>query len=129
VFLDDVWLPHFGHEEPRFRSRADLLRTIPGREKWRDGLPPNRRLAVFPEDVEVLARQRLDVLVCHEAPTTHWLGFAAIDGLARRTGASLVVHGHHHRSYAGCLRDGTRVRGLGTAEPWRLDARAVAADH
>jgi predicted phosphodiesterase len=120
VFLDDIWLPHCGHEEPRFRSREDLLRTIPNREEWRDGLPLNRRLAVFPEDVEALARHRLDVLACHEAPTTHPLGFAAIDDLARRTGAKLVVHGHHHRSYAGCLRDGTRVRGLGMAEPWLL---------
>lgn len=75
------------------------------------------RCAIVPDDIEALARQRLDVLVCYEAPISHWLGFAAIDNHARCTGAKLVVHSHHHRSYDACLRDGTRVRGLGIAEP------------
>ena len=68
-----------------------------------------------------LARHRLDVLVCHEAPTSHRMGFAAVDDLARRTGAKLVVHGHRHRDYESVLPDGTRVRGLGMAGPWLLD--------
>lgn len=121
VFLDDVWLPHFGGEEPRFRTREEIMRAVDPRDRWRGLLPLNRRLAIVPEDVEALARHRLDVIVCHEAPTTHSLGFAAIDNLARRTGAKLVVHGHHHRPYSAALRNGTRVRGLGMAEPWLLD--------
>lgn len=125
VFLDDVWMPHFGGEEPRYRSREEMLRAVPPRGRWRGGLPLNRRVAIVPEDVEALARHRLDVLVCHEAPTPHPLGFAAIDDLARRTGAKLVVHGHHHRAYSAVLRDGTRVRGLGMAEPWLHDPAAL----
>lgn len=121
VFLPDVWLPRSGHEEPRFRTRDGVLRDVPPRDRWRGGLPLDRRQAIVPEDAEALARHRLDVLVCHEAPTTHRFGFAAIDDLARRTGAWLVVHGHCHRAHTARLRDGTCVRGLGMAEPWRLD--------
>ena len=125
VFLNDVWLPRSGGEEPRFRSREEMLRAVHPRERWRGWLPLDRRQAVVPEEMEALARCRLDVLVCHEAPTSHRLGFAAIDDLARRTGAKLIVHGHHHRAYDPCLRDGTRVRGLGMAEPWLLDPAAL----
>lgn len=120
VFLDSVWLPRFGGEEPRFRSREDMLGAVPARDRWRGWLPLDRRLAIVPDDTKALARHRLDVLVRHEAPTTHPLGFAAIDGLAARTGAKLVVHGHHHRSYEARLSDGTHVRGLGVAESWLL---------
>ena len=125
VFLPDVWLPRSGGDEPRFRSREAMLRAVPPRERWRGWLPLEGRQAIVPEDVEALARHRLDVLVCHEAPTTHRFGFAAIDDLARRTGAKLVVHGHHHRAYDAILRDGARVRGLGMAEPWVLDPAAL----
>ena len=120
VFLDDVWLPHFGGEEARFHTRQDMVRAVPTRDRWRGWLPLNRRLAIVPDDIEALARRRLDVLVCHEAPTSHPFGFASIDDLASRTGAKLVVHGHHHRSVEARLRDGTLVRGLGMAEPWLL---------
>jgi hypothetical protein len=30
----------------------------------------------------------------------------------------LIVHGHHHDSYATTLPNGIAVRGLGLAEPW-----------
>jgi hypothetical protein len=33
-------------------------------------------------------------------------------------GVSLVVHGHHHRSYEGHTANGVAVRGLGIVEPW-----------
>jgi predicted phosphodiesterase len=118
VFRDDIWLPRRGDEAPRFRTKEDLLRTT--RQRWRGWLPLWHRASIFPEDVEALAAHRLAVLVCHEAPTAHPLGFAALDALAARTGAGLIVHGHHHRPYAAVLRDGTRVRGLGMREVWRL---------
>lgn len=102
-----------------------MLRAAPARDRRRGWLPRDKRLAIVPDDVEALARERLDVLVCHEAPTTHPLGFAAIDDLARRTRAWLIVHGHHHRSYSAALRDGTCVRGLGVAEPWLLEPSSL----
>jgi hypothetical protein len=59
--------------------------------------------------------------VSHEAPSSHPHGFAVIDSLAESCGAWLIVHGHHHHSYEATLPNGIRVRGLGLAEPWRLE--------
>jgi hypothetical protein len=61
------------------------------------------------------------VLVTHEAPSCHRHGFAAIDRLAEVAAARLIVHGHHHESYAAKLPGGIDVRGLGFAEPWVLE--------
>lgn len=63
---------------------------------------------------------RTDVLITHEASTTHRHGFAAIDELARRTRAKLVIHGHHHRSSDVVTAGGMRVVGLAKAEVFQL---------
>jgi hypothetical protein len=44
-------------------------------------------MAIWREDIEALAAQRADVLVTHEAPSSHPSGVAVIDALARRMGA------------------------------------------
>ena len=80
---------------------------------------------IFPGDVEAAGKLRLDVLVCHEAPLPHRYGFAALNGLAGRTGARLLVHGHHHRTeaYTAALPGGRtlHVQSVGKAEPWALN--------
>ena len=55
--------------------------------------------AIWPEDYDALAAQRADILVTHEAPSSHPAGKAALDALARAMGARLIVHGHHHVNY------------------------------
>ena len=87
---------------------------------WRGGLPLWHRDSIFPDDVARLADQRFDVLVTHEAPSSHRHGFTAIDDLAAAGGARLIVHGHHHNSYSATLPNGIAVRGLGLAEAWPL---------
>lgn len=69
-----------------------------GPYQWRDGQRPNPSLnaAIYPEDVEHLARQRADILVTHEAPSCHPYGFAAIDALARSMRVVRSFHGHQH---------------------------------
>ena len=62
-----------------------------------------------------LAGQRADVLVTHEAPTSHPSGVAVLEDLARAMGARLVVHGHHHIGYRAEAADGLRVLGVGAA--------------
>ena len=75
----------------------------------------------------MVAAMKLDVLVTHEAPaTTHRYGFVAIDELARRTRAGLVVHGHHHRSSDMVSGDGVRVVGLKKAEVFTVDDLTAA---
>lgn len=117
VFKPRVWHP-LECEPPQFHTRDEFLDALAPTEYWRGGLPLWHRDTIFPEDFERLREHRFDVLVTHEAPSSHQHGFAAIDDLARHAGARLIVHGHHHQSYTATLPNGIRVRGLGLAEPW-----------
>lgn len=117
VFKPRVWHP-LEADPPSFRTRAEFLASLPPQQHWRGGLPLWHRDTIFPEDFSALQTQRFDVLVTHEAPSSHLHGFAVIDQLALAGGARLIVHGHHHVAYDATLDNGIRVRGLGLAEPW-----------
>jgi predicted phosphodiesterase len=119
VFKPRVWDPREG--PPSYQTRTAFQAALRPNEPWRGGLPLFHRDTIFPEDFDCLAEQRCDVLVTHEAPSSHPNGFAVIDALAATCGARLIVHGHHHQSYAATLPNGITVRGLGLAEPWLLD--------
>jgi predicted phosphodiesterase len=120
VFKPRVWDPG-DRTSPSFHTRAEFAAALRPGEAWRCGLPLFHRDTIFPEDFDRLAAFRFDVLVSHEAPSSHPFGFAVIDALAQACGASLIVHGHHHQSYEARLPNGIRVRGLGLAEPWLLE--------
>ena len=79
-------------------------------------MPLKQRDAIFPEDFRPVATARADVLVTHEAPSSHGHGFVALDDLSRGLGTRLVVHGHHHESCTGVAEHGIRVIGLGRVE-------------
>jgi predicted phosphodiesterase len=123
VFKPRVWYPRADMpgdriDPARFQRRFDFLALLRSDEHWRGGLPLWHRDTIFPEDFDRLRGERFDVLVSHEAPSSHAHGFAVIDALARECGARLIVHGHHHQPYAATLGNGLHVRGLGMAEPW-----------
>jgi predicted phosphodiesterase len=125
VFKPSVWYPRPDEwaqqaEPPRFRNSNTFLAAQPTARRWRGGLPLWHRDSIFPDDVDQLAKQRFDILVTHEAPSSHRHGFSVIDDLAAAGGARLIVHGHHHDSYTATLPNGISVRGLGLAEPWRF---------
>jgi hypothetical protein len=125
VFKPRVWYPRADDtsgriEPPQFQSRAAFARVLPPDQLWRGGVPLWHRDTIFPEDFDRLRETRFDVLVSHEAPSTHRHGFAEIDRLAGSCGARLIVHGHHHESYAAILPNGIQVRGLGLSEVWAL---------
>lgn len=119
VFKPRVWQPHDG--APSYRSRSEFQAALRPGESWRGGLPLFHRDTIFPEDFDRLSAERCDILVTHEAPSSHPHGSAVIDALAQACGARLIVHGHHHQSYEAVLPNGIRVRGLGLSEPWLLD--------
>ena len=119
VFKQKIWLPP---DEPVFDSRAAFVDKLAHYERWRRGLPLRHRDAIFPEDLGALGSKRADILVAHEAPSTHRHGFSALDDLARELRVRLVVHGHHHRSSMDTTSDGIRVIGLAKAEVLRLRA-------
>lgn len=72
---------------------------------------------IFPEDIEALLALagQVDILVTHEAPESHALGFPLIGDLARAMGVKMLIHGHHHDRYSGTLNGGIRVEGVGMA--------------
>lgn len=117
VFKQRIWLPP---ATPLFDGRAAYLRRLAHHERWRGGLPLRQRDTIFAEDFRGLVGKRADILVAHEAPSTHPHGFAALDELARALRVRLVVHGHHHASLTGVTADGIAVIGLGKAEVLRL---------
>ncbi len=123
VFKESVWYPRF-RDHPDPGAKADnptqMIRSTPSKGRFRSGLPIHLRDAIFPSHVRVFDGIRADILVCHEAPTTHRNGFAEIDRLAVNLGARLIVHGHHHESLRGLTLEGIPVRGLAKAEPWCL---------
>ena len=125
VFKPRVWQPG---ETPLFSTRAAFQAALRPNEAWRGGLPLFHRDTIFPEDVDRLAAASCDILVSHEAPSSHPHGFAVIDALAEACGARLIVHGHHHQSYQAVLPNAIRVRGLGLAEPWLLDLQTEPAE-
>jgi predicted phosphodiesterase len=127
VFRPRIWHPRAEDpsgriDPPRFRTRAAFLESLRPGERWRGGMPLWHRDTIFPEDFARLRAERFDVLVSHEAPSSHRHGFDVIDRLAEAGGARLIVHGHHHESYVATLPNGVLVRGLRLAETWRLEA-------
>jgi hypothetical protein len=131
VFKPRVWYPRADApgdpiEPPRFHTRAAFQDSLRSDEAWRGGLPLWHRDTIFPEDAAALSDLRFDVLVAHEAPTSHEHGFAVLDRIAQAGGARWVVHGHHHRSYSAVLDGGIAVRGLGMAEVWVWPGDAAA---
>ena len=122
AFLPHVWR---GNAEPRLHRRAQLTADLPARRP--DLAAPQAAAlmhflsvtAIWPEDVDALAAQKADILVTHEAPSSHPEGVGALDALARSMGARLIVHGHHHITSHARADDGLRVLGVG--DTWAVD--------
>lgn len=127
VFKPRVWHPDDG--PANYNTRGEFQSALRPNEAWRGGLPLFHRDTIFPEDFARLTASRFDILVSHEAPSSHPHGFAVIDTLAATCGARLIVHGHHHESYEATLLNGIKVRGLGLAEPWLLEGLPTPPVH
>ncbi|OUM04509.1 hypothetical protein A8M77_02160 [Variovorax sp. JS1663] len=106
VFRGKIWNPDEPEANAPFRSRADMLRhvtrggTVEG--PWRGGIARKHHSSIFLDEYEAMIGLEADVLVSHEAPAAapgmRHNGFAAISELAASLGATLAVHGHHHRA-------------------------------
>lgn len=118
VFKGKIWYPRQGDEKANWHSPEDYCaRNV----RWNDWLPLQHRDSIFPSYLDYLACAPCDILVTHEAPSTHDLGFPVIDRLAETMEARLIVHGHHHIDYDGVTTGGVRVRGLAARECWSID--------
>ena len=80
-------------------------------------LAPQDHTTIFPEDLNVMSRlaskTRVDVLVTHEAPESHKLGYRILGDVARALKARIHIHGHHHERYDAMIDGGLRVAGVG----------------
>ena len=86
--------------------------------KQYDGLLRQHHSTIWWEDYEQLWDQKADILVTHEAPSSHNHGFTEIDDLAFAMNAKRVFHGHHHINYSAELKrdvDTVLVDGVGLA--------------
>lgn len=115
VFRSKVWHPKDGVGLPRFKSRVEYLRANK-RNAWRGSLPLSARSTIFPEDLDGLSALRADILVTHEAPSSHIYGFAELDLVAEMLGVHTIIHGHHHESSFNVLQSGIKVICLDKAE-------------
>ena len=128
TFLPHVWA---GDTPPRLHRReqlaADLAVTRPGLSRDQADSVMNfmTTTAIWPEDVDQLAAQRADVLVTHDAPSSHPQGSQALDRLARAMGARLIVHGHHHVTTLARMDDGLRALSVGAAWAVGMDGAVV----
>ena len=109
--------------EKRREGRGDGPRGLPAPDKVRQlqitlyrkaQSKPEYRFWILYGEV-----QRADVLVTHDAPSSHPAGLAALDDLARAMGARMIVHGHHHITSHAEAEDGLRVLSVGAA--WAVD--------
>jgi predicted phosphodiesterase len=128
TFRPRVWAPPAG---PRLRRRSelgdDMLELGPAY-----GLNQRAALAhslstaaIWPEDIDALSSQRADILVTHEAPSSHPAGSAVMDQLARAMGARMIVHGHHHVASHARAADGLSVLSVGAAWGASLDGKVL----
>lgn len=113
-FMGRIWSPP---AQASFQNKKLAMDRRP--YQWRDGQRANPSLngAIYPDDINALARQRADILVTHEAPSCHPHGFGALDELARSMRVVRSFHGHHHDDLS---REYSKVR-----ETLGFDARAV----
>jgi predicted phosphodiesterase len=119
TFRPRIWEPP---APPRLHGRTELPEDV--RQMSRGWRPDHIEAlvhslgttSIWPEDYDHLAGQRADILVTHEAPSSHPAGNVALDALARAMGARLIVHGHHHVNYVATAEDG--LQALGVAAAW-----------
>jgi predicted phosphodiesterase len=119
TFRPRIWEPP---TPPRLHGREELPEDV--RQMGRGWRPDHIEAlvhslgttSIWPEDYDYLAGQRADILVTHEAPSSHPSGNTALDALARAMGVRLIVHGHYHVNYLATAEDG--LQALGVAAAW-----------
>ena len=128
TFRPRVWSPP---QKPRLTHRTQLVDDM---AELGPAYGLNQRAAlthslstaaIWPEDIDALAVQKADILVTHEAPSSHPAGNAVLEELARAMGARMVVHGHHHVASDAYAEDGLRVMAVGSAWGAALDGRVL----
>lgn len=84
-------------------------------------IDPEIYTTIFADDLRALLQlQNIDILVTHEAPENHPMGYQLIGDVARKLNVKTIIHGHHHEYYYSSLGNiqvfGLDVAGAGSQE-------------
>jgi len=126
VFREKIWHPE---REKRYVSR-EAWESEHQHKRFAQSFPTAKRKhhsSIWPEDYDKLSKLKADILVLHEAPSSHPHGQKALDQLAKSLGARLIVHGHHHDEYTATLSNGIAVAGLALGQIAHLDIQSFHA--
>lgn len=96
VFRGQIWMPP---NRPMYFDPIHYCQYSSQEKIWRGGLPLHHRTSIFPSDIEILENKKADILICHEAPKPHPMGFQVINELAEKMGVKHIFHGHHHDNF------------------------------
>lgn len=107
IFLGRVWYPG---SIPKWMDKLHWLKYQPKETKK---IPLHIDNAIWHHEFERMKKRvKADILVTHEAPSSHRYGFSVIDELAESIGAKQIFHGHHHEYYTKPLTSGIHVTGV-----------------
>lgn len=94
IFMGRIWMPG---DIPKWQDKHHWLKFQPRSTKK---IPNHIDHAIWHHEFERMkATIKADILVTHEAPSTHRYGFTVLDELAHAIGAKIIFHGHHHEYY------------------------------
>ena len=103
VFREQAWYPrHDMKDAPVYKNYDNLIKTLSKKrlhqsaDLARDHNELKHKSTIFYDDWKRLSKQRSDILVTHEAPSCHPMGFIGIDELARTMKVKKTFHGHKH---------------------------------
>ena len=108
IFLGRVWYPP---QPQKWQNKQHYLHHQPTHIK-NSGLPLKYQSAIWPDEFEALKKLKADILVSHEAPSSHRHGFSVISDLAAAVGAKHIFHGHLHENYIRTIKNNIHVFGV-----------------
>jgi predicted phosphodiesterase len=108
IFLGRVWYPP---AQPKWINKRHFLNSQKPAQHAPE-LSLKYRSAIWHDEFESMKTLQADILVTHEAPSSHRFGFAAIGELASAMGVKHVFHGHLHENYSATIRRNIRVVGV-----------------
>jgi len=112
VFSGKMWYPP---QPSKFNSLSDFLKMQPSNIRKQGGNLKHKS-AIFYDDIEKLKGLNADILVTHEAPSSHKYGFKVLDELAKKMGVKKIIHGHHHQHYKSKIKGEIEVFGVNKAQ-------------
>ncbi len=92
VFRGEIWMPP---ETPNYYSWTAYEKAKHKLSNFKQK-QRRHRTSIFPNIINKLNTLKADILVTHEAPCQHKMGFKCLTALANNLNVKYWCHGHHH---------------------------------